>query len=91
MNCLENPFETICRFLNRSGSTIFLAVNDQKQVPGIDHQETERMCTDFAGLGKLAKLSGHHSVGMPGRYLDLWYYFNIFVKNNIPANEKYIH
>ena len=46
----KNLFETVCAFLNRSGGTILLGVNDHKQVIGIDPQEAEKMCKDFAGL-----------------------------------------
>ena len=36
--------------MNRSGGTILLGVNDQKQLTGVDPLKAETMCKDFASL-----------------------------------------
>ena len=46
----ESLFETICAFLNRSGGTILLGINDNKTISGVDPATAQRLSKDIANL-----------------------------------------
>ena len=46
----ENLFETICAFLNRSGGTIILGVNDAGDILGIENKSAVLFCKQIANL-----------------------------------------
>ena len=46
----QNLFETICAFLNRNGGNIFLGIDDDGRIIGVDKQCIQKMKRDFANL-----------------------------------------
>jgi len=46
----ENFFETVCAFLNRNGGSIFLGINDDKVVEGIEPQYIDTQCKNISNL-----------------------------------------
>ena len=46
----DNFFETVCAFLNRNGGSIFLGINDDKVVEGIESQYIDTICKNIANL-----------------------------------------
>ena len=47
---VDNLFETICAFLNRNGGNIFLGVDDDGKIIGVDKENIQNMKRDFANL-----------------------------------------
>ena len=46
----NNLFETVCAFLNRNGGNIFLGVDDDGSIIGVDENSVKNMKKDFANL-----------------------------------------
>ena len=46
----SNLFETICAMLNRNGGHIFLGVNDDGSISGVNKNSIQQMEKDFANL-----------------------------------------
>lgn len=46
----QNLFETVCAFLNRNGGNIFLGVDDNGSIIGVDEDSIDNMKKDFANL-----------------------------------------
>ena len=43
----SNLFQTVCAMLNRSGGHIFLGVNDQKEIVGVNEDKVDKIIKDF--------------------------------------------
>jgi len=46
----SNLFETICAFLNRYGGNVFLGVDDDGNIVGVDEQSIKQIKKDFATM-----------------------------------------
>ena len=46
----ESLFETVCAFLNRSGGTILLGVDDTGNILGVENKSTDILCKQIANL-----------------------------------------
>ena len=46
----ENLFETVCAFLNRNGGYIFLGVDDNANIIGVEKSKIEILCKQISDL-----------------------------------------
>jgi len=46
----DNFFETVCAFLNRNGGSIFLGINDNKTIEGVNPNSVAMLCKNIANL-----------------------------------------
>lgn len=43
----KDVFDTVCSFSNRNGGHIFLGVNDQKEIVGVNEGKIDKIIKDF--------------------------------------------